>query len=137
MKYAYIYLLNSNIRSAMLCFSGFELYSRWVPLKREWIQKANFCSCWYIFLNAHISAVIQCYRGDLIKTLQRHCGMMGVKDGCFFYVADRTLQQCFKPQLYQIEKSWFCVHVCGKNRRQHSVILLINGDGAKPLVCHA
>ena len=26
-----------------------------------------------------------CYRGDLIKTLQRHRGMMGVKDGCFFF----------------------------------------------------
>ena len=31
-KYAYIYRLNSKIRSTMLCLSGFELYSRWVPL---------------------------------------------------------------------------------------------------------
>ena len=27
-----IYRLNTKIRSTMLCLSGFELYSRWVPL---------------------------------------------------------------------------------------------------------
>ena len=27
-----IYRLYTKIRSAMLCLSGFELYSRWVPL---------------------------------------------------------------------------------------------------------
>ena len=31
-KYAYIYLLNTKIRLTMLCLSGFELYSRWVPV---------------------------------------------------------------------------------------------------------
>ena len=31
--YAYIYRLNTKIRLTMLCLSGFELYSRWVPLK--------------------------------------------------------------------------------------------------------
>ena len=31
-KYAYIYCLNTKIRLTMLCLSGFELYSRWVPL---------------------------------------------------------------------------------------------------------
>ena len=31
-KYPYIYRLNTKIRLTMLCFSGFELYSRWVPL---------------------------------------------------------------------------------------------------------
>ena len=31
-KYAYIYRLNTKIRLTMLCLSGFELYSRWVPL---------------------------------------------------------------------------------------------------------
>ena len=31
-KYAYIYRLNTKIRLRMLCLSGFELYSRWVPL---------------------------------------------------------------------------------------------------------
>ena len=30
-KYAYIYHLNSKIRLTMLCLSGFELYSGWVP----------------------------------------------------------------------------------------------------------
>ena len=30
-KYAYIYRLNTKIRLIMLCLSGFELYSRWVP----------------------------------------------------------------------------------------------------------
>ena len=34
-KYAYIYRLNTKIRLTMLIFSGFELYSRWVPLKRD------------------------------------------------------------------------------------------------------
>ena len=28
----YIYPLNTKIRLTMLCLSGFELYSRWVPL---------------------------------------------------------------------------------------------------------
>ena len=28
----YIYRLNTKTRSTMLCLSGFELYSRWVPL---------------------------------------------------------------------------------------------------------
>ena len=32
MGYAYIYRLNTKIRLTMLCLSGFELYSRWVPL---------------------------------------------------------------------------------------------------------
>ena len=49
-----------------------------------------------------------------------------------FYLEDRALQRCFKPQLYQIEKSLVCVKVFGKNRRQHSVVLLIN-DRSKPL----
>ena len=31
-KYAYIYRLNTKIPLTMLCLSGFELYSRWVPL---------------------------------------------------------------------------------------------------------
>ena len=30
-KYAYIYRLNTKIRLTMLCLSGFELYSSWVP----------------------------------------------------------------------------------------------------------
>ena len=33
-KYADIYRLNIKIRSTMLCLSGFELYSRWVPLNQ-------------------------------------------------------------------------------------------------------
>ena len=33
-----------------------------------------------------------------------------------FYLVDRALWQCFKPQLYQTEKTWFCVQVCAKNR---------------------
>ena len=31
-KYAYIYRLNTKIRSTMLRLSGFELYPRWVLL---------------------------------------------------------------------------------------------------------
>ena len=30
--YAHIYRLNTKIRLTILCLSGFELYSRWVPL---------------------------------------------------------------------------------------------------------
>ena len=30
--YAYIYRLNTKIGLTMLCLSGFELYSHWVPL---------------------------------------------------------------------------------------------------------
>ena len=53
----------------------------------------------------------------------------------FFYLVDRALRQCFKLQLHQTGKSWFCVQVCEKSRRQHSEILLIN-DQSNPLVCH-
>ena len=35
----YIYRLNTKIRLTMLCLSGFELYSRWEPLK---IQEKRF-----------------------------------------------------------------------------------------------
>ena len=31
--YIYIYRLNTKMRLRMLCLSGFELYSRWVPLR--------------------------------------------------------------------------------------------------------
>ena len=31
LKYAFIYRLNTKIRSTTLCLSGFELYSLWVP----------------------------------------------------------------------------------------------------------
>ena len=31
-KYAYIYSLSAKIRLTMLCLSGFQLCSRWVPL---------------------------------------------------------------------------------------------------------
>ena len=34
-KYTYIYRLNTKIRLTMLCLSGFELYSRWLPLKSQ------------------------------------------------------------------------------------------------------
>ena len=34
-KYGYIYSLNTKIRLTMLCLSGFELYSRWLPLERR------------------------------------------------------------------------------------------------------
>ena len=36
------YRLNTKIRSTMLCLSGFELYSRWVPLTNIIIQKPLF-----------------------------------------------------------------------------------------------
>ena len=36
-----IYRLNTKIRLTMLCLSGFELYSRWLPLTVAAIQ---FCS---------------------------------------------------------------------------------------------
>ena len=29
----------------------------------------------------------------------------------FFNLVDSALRQCIKPEFYQIEKSWFCVHV--------------------------
>ena len=31
-KYVYIYRLTTKMRLTMLCLSGFELYSRWLPL---------------------------------------------------------------------------------------------------------
>ena len=55
-----------------------------------------------------------CCRDDLDKILRRHYQMMDVWEGC------RALHRYFKPQLYQIAKSWFCVQVCKNNGRQHS-----------------
>ena len=46
-----MYHLNTKIRLTMLCLSGFELYSRWVPLKRlcvvvdSRISAAKVCDC--------------------------------------------------------------------------------------------
>ena len=40
-----IYRLNTKIRSTMLCLSGFELYSRWVPLTRGPKLGDSVCSC--------------------------------------------------------------------------------------------
>ena len=37
----YIYPLNTKIRLTMLCLSGFELYSRWVPLNSFSISTAH------------------------------------------------------------------------------------------------
>ena len=49
------------------------------------------------------------------------------------FYRDIVKQWTFKPQLYQIGKSWFCVQICGKNRRLHSVILLMNDRSKSPL----
>ena len=50
-------------------------------------------------------------------------------------MVDRALQRMLKPQLCPIGKSCFCVQLCGKNGRQHSVILLMN-HRSKHLVCY-
>ena len=34
-----MYRLNTKIHLTMLCLSGFELYSRWVPLKEKDVQR--------------------------------------------------------------------------------------------------
>ena len=34
-----MYRLNTKIRLTMLCLSGFELYSRWVPLLKQQRQR--------------------------------------------------------------------------------------------------
>ena len=34
-----MYRLNTKIRLTMLCLSGFELYSRWVPLLKQQLQR--------------------------------------------------------------------------------------------------
>ena len=46
----FIYRLTTKIRSTMLCLSGFELYSRWVPLiqckgKRETSETKTIYEC--------------------------------------------------------------------------------------------
>ena len=33
------------------------------------------------------------------------------------YLVDRALWQCFRPQLYQTKKTWFCVQVSLRSRR--------------------
>ena len=40
----FIYRLNTKIRLTMLCFSGFELYSRWVPLHNEELMAKKMVS---------------------------------------------------------------------------------------------
>ena len=42
LKYAYIYRLNTKIRLTILSLSGFELYSRWVPLRNGLIFHTPF-----------------------------------------------------------------------------------------------
>ena len=42
-----MYRLNSKIRSTMLCLSGFEPYSRWVPLMSKRHENERSCS-WLI-----------------------------------------------------------------------------------------
>ena len=41
MPIAYIYRLSTKIRSTMLCLSGFEQYSQWVPL----LKYSRYCNC--------------------------------------------------------------------------------------------
>ena len=59
-----------------------------------------------------------CFRGDLDNIIQRHLKWWKFRR-VVFYLVDPALQRCFKPHLYQIGKSWFCVQVCGTNSRQH------------------
>ena len=47
-----MYLLNAKIRLTMLCLSGFELYSRWVPLSDTYYAWA---ACSVCSLNSQIS----------------------------------------------------------------------------------
>ena len=50
-KYAYIYCLNTKIRLTMLCLSGFELYSRWVPLRNVAKRVLHLQNCRFANLN--------------------------------------------------------------------------------------
>ena len=52
LKNAYIYRLNTKIRLTMLCLSGFELYSHWVPLlsrRRKCVRRQTtlFIYIWF------------------------------------------------------------------------------------------
>ena len=42
------YRLNTKIRLTMLCLSGFELHSRWVPLTLSSINCFTHKVCWNI-----------------------------------------------------------------------------------------
>ena len=57
--------------------------------------------------------------------------MMVVQEACF-YLVDRFLQRSFKPQLYQIWNSLFCVQICAKNRRHAQHRDFINKWSIKP-----
>ena len=62
--------------------------------------------------------------------------MMGVKDGCFFIWQIALYGNALSCSCTKLRNRDFVSMFAGKNRRQHSVILLIN-DRAKPLLCHA
>ena len=57
-----MYRLNTKIRLTMLCLSGFELYSRWVPLlkrQRRRLRKLHLKSEFASNLNRRLSHLIQ------------------------------------------------------------------------------
>ena len=39
-----MYRLNTKLRSTMLCLGGFELYSRWVPLRVVFVASIHYYS---------------------------------------------------------------------------------------------
>ena len=50
--------LNTKIRLTMLCLSGFELYSRWVPLLSV-VEKASLVICNWQFSFSHRTSQVE------------------------------------------------------------------------------
>ena len=50
-KYAYIYHLNTKIRSTMLCLSVFELCSCWVPLEVQCMNRSRSFAVLFVKLS--------------------------------------------------------------------------------------
>ena len=56
---SFIYCLNTKIRSTMLCLSGFELYSRLVPLFPTVRMRISF-TCIFISGRLHLESYSKC-----------------------------------------------------------------------------
>ena len=110
-------------------------------------SKDNFVKKFVLVLHL-LKRLIGCSRGDLARILQRYCGMMKAQKNCFLFSRVPFMAQSYQTQpptqaflgelvfLHtKLGNRDFVFKFAEKDRRQHSVILLIN-DRSKLLVCH-
>ena len=92
-KYAYIYRFNTKIQSTMLCLSGFELYSRWVPLCRA-------CFIWRYFYCASLGSSL-----GMDSNVQCHCH-------CSSFFSEEKMVSFFSSENKNLFKNFNNVNLC-------------------------